>query len=617
MKSNNQTNTGTSGKTHHVANRIYNLCAYPFIAQFPIFLFYLLCSIIPALIYVESDINRGTYCTLLLDKFNLVYLIVSAFIFALILTVLSELNKFCKYVFMITTAVFTVGEVFTYFHQHTRLNFNIIELCLQSNPTEASEFASTPGLMKALGPALLIVTGILFAMFILQFFWNKTLPQSKLFNKFNASLKLRNSLSICILAACILSTAANIYIWKSCFTNMVLDNAQSTICNAQIYHLNDIRRLSQMRDRYNVDKIIEANNNIAVYSPGYDSLKVVYIIGESHNRHRSSAYGYFLETEPNINRHIKDSSLLAFTNVVAAYNHTKDSYPRLLSTINVGSGKEYSDFPITAAVFKKAGFKTYMFNNQSSTGSFSADMSCDFIFFNKEIRRQSYDSISQYPSKYDIDFISQHKPSKIGQTFTTYHLMGQHTPCNERYKPSDAVFSEHDYDFITEYSNEERKEMAHYDNSTIAVDKLINTIISQLIDEYAIVVYVPDHGETVYDTDHTLGRQINYTPHVIRNQFEVPLYIWASQLYRTKHSDNWNKLKQNINKPIYNIDIAHTLIDLAGIKTNALDTKLSLLSRLQPRPKRMITHNLDKNYEEVQKQCNALKTFYPSNVKRK
>ena len=141
-----------------------------------------------------------------------------------------------------------------------------------------------------------------------------------------------------------------------------------------------LKQLSDWRSCWDLEKLTCTNSNAKIEFASPDSLTVVYAIGESHSRYHSSLYGYPWVTAPNMQRLHSDSSLIVFDNVIAGYTYTSEIYPRLLSTHELNSEEKMCNSPLLPILFKKAGFITEYFNNQSLLGKESMDFSCNFIF---------------------------------------------------------------------------------------------------------------------------------------------------------------------------------------------------------------------------------------------
>ncbi|MDE6109953.1 MAG: hypothetical protein K2F72_06690, partial [Muribaculaceae bacterium] len=101
-------------------------------------------------------------------------------------------------------------------------------------------------------------------------------------------------------------------------------------------------------------------------------------------------------------------------------------------------------------------------------------------------------------------------------------------------------------------------------------------------------IYAPDHGEQVYDYRDEMGRNIKASLDNVRIFYEVPVFVWVSDKYKHLFPEKVKALNRNIHKAIYNSDLPHTVLDLAGIKTKNFSSEYSLVEDGPGRHIRMI-----------------------------
>ena len=71
-----------------------------------------------------------------------------------------------------------------------------------------------------------------------------------------------------------------------------------------------------------IKKLIQAKNNVEVDSCTFRSPNIIFIIGESYNRHHAQIYGYDKPTTPEQDRLERSGMLNKFTDVIAPWNLT-------------------------------------------------------------------------------------------------------------------------------------------------------------------------------------------------------------------------------------------------------------------------------------------------------
>lgn len=76
--------------------------------------------------------------------------IISAFIFASILTFISSWNRVTCVLVLLLFTLLAYGELFSYFSQNTRITFGILRIALQTDTTEAAYFIADPNVGMAM-----------------------------------------------------------------------------------------------------------------------------------------------------------------------------------------------------------------------------------------------------------------------------------------------------------------------------------------------------------------------------------------------------------------------------------------------------------------------------------
>lgn len=529
--------------------------------------------------------------------------ILLSYAFSFSLTLFASLKKWLWWIVMIIMSSISFAEFFTYFQQGTRISTTAMMLILQTNWSESRNFISDASSLQAVYYACLCILGLIVLYIAFNWWWNKYILSLSILH----DARVTSMLSFSSVTILIISTLFNIVIWNTHCKKTISDSVVGGWCPSPLFYPHCVRLMNGVLSDFDLDEIAEACENTPIISAPTDSLTIVYIIGESHSKHRSSVYSYFLPTEPKMEKLHEDSSMIAFSNIISPYNYTHMCYPRMLSTYSVGSGINPSEFPILPAIMKKAGFHTCYYNNQDVINA-NSDFTANFFFANSRLRAW-FDDFNYEKYTHDIQLIEKYPIPKNKREFVLIHLFGQHGPFKNFSK---TIFTEKDYSLISEYSHRERQLMADYDNCTYQVDEVLGAIVEQIKNRPSIMVYVPDHGESVLDSSHEYGRKPDFNdPKVVKFQYEVPLYIYMSDKYKEAHCEVYSRLRNNRHKPIYNTDLSHTIIDMAQIKTPVLKSSMSLLSDSIPRRKRMISISLDVEYESMIPRINKVHTFYP------
>ena len=310
---------------------------------------------------------------------------------------------------------------------------------------------------------------------------------------------------------------------------------------------------------------------VSVDSCSYRSPNIVLIIGESYNRRHAQLYGYFLPTTPLQQKLAADSSLVAFTDVIAPYNQTSEVFRLMFSLYGQGCKRRWEDYPLFPQLFRRAGYNVDFITNQfvmsphldiwdynGSTILNSPKLSrSQFSHRNTRFRRydqgllHDYDSLQRYDTRYNL---------------IIFHLLGQHFNYADRFPSAFARFRPKDYR-RPDLTPAELKLLADYDNATLYNDYVVNAIVSRFAGRDAVVIYVPDHGELVFDDSRTFGRTFDIKNwNEAHQQLEVPFWIYATPIYRHRHPEVWQQVWKARKQPFMTDNLDQMLLYLAGIR---------------------------------------------------
>lgn len=311
-------------------------------------------------------------------------------------------------------------------------------------------------------------------------------------------------------------------------------------------------------------------------SPSEDEAPtIVFVIGESFNKQHSSLYGYSLHTSPNLEEERDSGNLICYAHAMSPTNGT-DFAMRFLFTLKGCEQSNQTDtcsYVLMPAVFKKANYHVAYFDNQYTRLSRGLwDNSCGYFLNPAYINDNCFDCRNTETSQYDGDFINNYRTSlcKESKSLNIIHLMGQHFEASQRYPDSFSHFSQ-DSIMRDDLTPNQRQQVAEYDNATLYNDYVIRMIIDEFRETNAIIVYLSDHGEHIYDTPHCYfgrGFDSKEEEETIKAVYEVPLMVWCSSRFIRENEETYNALKERVNHMICTADIAYFLFDIAGIDFN-------------------------------------------------
>lgn len=336
-----------------------------------------------------------------------------------------------------------------------------------------------------------------------------------------------------------------------------------------------------------------------VAPPSASAEVYVLVIGESSRPDRWELAGYGRETNPYLRRR---DGLVFFTDMISPYSATRKAVPRLLTR------KPLSEHKSILSAFKEAGFDTAFISTQGRVGVHdntiaSYALEADKVFF---VNPAHYSA----QGVYDEVVISHLRAvlQAAGNKFIIVHTLGSHFNYAHRYPASFDRFrpSIAKSDRVSLYDLSRRQEISNsYDNSILYTDTVLDRLLGEVQESSAgaVVLYVSDHGENLFDgncIDSGHGRGNEY-------DFRIASLLWATSAWRERHVDTWLRLRQRAAAPLYSPQVFNTLLDLADIET-AYSTRRESFAHVawQP-PRRELESGVDFDLAERHGVCRTLR----------
>ena len=172
---------------------------------------------------------------------------------------------------------------------------------------------------------------------------------------------------------------------------------------------------------------------------------------------------------------------------------------------------------------------------------------------------------------------------------------------DKRY-PNDSEFNVFTKDSVkrNDIDGRRKSQIAHYDNATLYNDWVVNGVIQRFNDRNAVILYLSDHGEELYDFRDHYGRTQERvkTRDMLKYQYEIPFMIWCSDYYMENHPDLVSNIASAVDKPFMNDNVCQILMGLVGMKTKYYNPKRDLLSpQYEPYHHRIVQKSI--NYEAI------------------
>lgn len=342
-----------------------------------------------------------------------------------------------------------------------------------------------------------------------------------------------------------------------------------------------------------VDKCVAASQRVRVGSCSFRSPTIVLIIGESYSKAHCQLYGYPQKDTPRQKKLERSGWLTKFNDVVSCWNLTSFVFKNVLSMHVVGQKGEWCDYPLFPELFRKAGYKVTFLTNQFllAAGQAVYDFSGGFFLNDPVLSKAQFDLRNTQLHPFDDGLLSDYdaflKEGKIdlkGRNLIIFHLIGQHVSYNTRYPKDRAKWKADDYKVLRpDLAGDQyrRRMIAEYDNACLYNDSIVTQIVKRFENKDAIIVYMPDHGEEIYEP----GRDILCRNHaaavdwpLAHYEFEVPFWIWCSRKYAHREPEVFKAVKDAKNRRFMTDALPHMLVWLAGIQSRDYHAEYNLLS---------------------------------------
>lgn len=129
-------------------------------------------------------------------------------------------------------------------------------------------------------------------------------------------------------------------------------------------------------------------------------------------------------------------------------------------------------------------------------------------------------------------------------------------------------FTIKDYDYRKDLDNNQKKDVAVYDNAVLTTDAALSAIIDALQGRDAVLIFHSDHGEEIHDYRNQYGRTLEpVTPHIQRNVFEVPLVVYTTPEFRSAHPETYSYILRRAGEPFSLHDISAFLLHIGGVRS--------------------------------------------------
>ena len=337
---------------------------------------------------------------------------------------------------------------------------------------------------------------------------------------------------------------------------------------------------------HQLETLIAVKDRVTVDSCTYRVPNIVLVIGESYNKHHSQLYGYNMPTTPRQVAMAEAGTLVPFSDVVAPWNLTSYVFKHVFSLHTVGDPGDWCDYPLFPEVFRKAGYHVTFITNQflPEAGEEVYDFSGGFFLNNPALSQAQFDTRNERLHRFDEGVLEEYdhlRKEDQAHNLIILHLMGQHVMYMSRYPQDTRKHLRAKMYDRPDLTNKQRLIVADYDNAVLYNDSIVEAVTKKFADKDAVVIYMPDHGEEIFNGEpYVYGRVhspiIDYR--LAHEEFEIPFWIWGSPKYIENHPYGWQAIKDAKDRPLMTDRLAHLLLYLGGIYTKDYQEKYNVIS---------------------------------------
>ncbi|WQX46310.1 phosphoethanolamine transferase [Helicobacter pylori] len=358
-----------------------------------------------------------------------------------------------------------------------------------------------------------------------------------------------------------------------------------------------------LTDRQQAIKFYRFLNNL--YSPSDylsstgDVPNVVLVIGESASRNFMQLYGYSVPNNLLLSqlanereRERESNNLFVFSDTISKEAHTSDVFESLLNYSNAETNKPWYHYHNMIDIFKRSHYETFWLEKQIVD---EWGITQNLVSNRSKNRYYILGNYGAYDEEL-VKFYSKNvQPQLKSKNFIVFHLIGSHSWYADRFPKSFAKFKPSDLSFSNLHASSDRDKqiVADYVNSLYYNDFVLNGIFNLFKDKDAIVFYLSDHAQDIFESGSTYGHRCS------KAGLEIPFMIYVSDVFKEKHPKKVKLIKNALNKPFMSDDLIHSLLPLVGIHTkDEIESKNLFSPKFDTQRKRAVCYG-SMNYDRT------------------
>lgn len=296
----------------------------------------------------------------------------------------------------------------------------------------------------------------------------------------------------------------------------------------------------------------------------------ILVLGEASRYDHWSINGYERNTTPHLSQR---TNIIRFDSIYSEANLTRYSVPLIVTRATARQPELAHQEKTLPEAFEEAGFQTGFLAMQPPSGITSRMLSAaDYSYYNAK----DYYSDGNFDAEL-IDALRRYINDSL--QFFVLHSMGSHFRYEQRYPASFEIYQPvlgRAFSSLQMTVENKQQITNAYDNTILYTDWFLDELIALVdsLDRKAVVLYVSDHGESLWDDERNLFLHGSYP--IVECEYHVPLFIWYSDEYASSHPEKIDAMRANTGKCLSTDVVFYSLLDIAGIEGECVDVSRSV-----------------------------------------
>lgn len=286
-----------------------------------------------------------------------------------------------------------------------------------------------------------------------------------------------------------------------------------------------------------------------------DSVKVVFVLGETVRADHLGLNGYERNTTPLLER---IPNLISYPNLYTTHTYTGASVPQILTDRSLSDQSGNSDVAVYT-VAQQAGIATTWIGNQTLEKSFSpiVEQNEEVILIDAFKSEFSFDKELDEAMLPILDTVLRQNNRQL----VTLQMIGSHWWYENRYEDRHRIYTPViDSKYIPSLSREQL--INSYDNTLHYLDFFLDEVIQRLQQDSipTAMLFVADHGEYMGEN----GKWLHAQP---GEELQNPGYIiWLSEAFIQRYPEKAAQLKAGTKGRLSTDVIFHQVLDLLDVE---------------------------------------------------